>query len=261
MSLAKTSSPSIVWERVMCAVDFTRASVYAAREAARLMPATSQLTLCTVVSPEALEKGVPADEGRTREAEQVLEQAQAEIQSLHDAELHLREGPPIRRLLEELRAEQATLVTVGGHRTGHAEESVLGSVATAMLHEAPCSVLIAPGNVADGGDVVVGFDGSGGARRALAVGREICERLPLRLRVVVATGDAQPLGPGWSREELEPEIPVTEDPRTAVEALTDASQSARLLILGTRHLPAVMALSSVSETAAQHASCPVLVIR
>ena len=55
---------SIVWERVMCAVDFTRASVYAAREAARLMPATSQLTLCTVVSPEALEKGVP-DGGAT----------------------------------------------------------------------------------------------------------------------------------------------------------------------------------------------------
>ena len=130
-----------------------------------------------------------------------------------------------------------------------------------MLHEAPCSVLIASGNAADGEDVVVGFDGSGGARRALAAGREICERLSLTLRVIVATGDAQPPGPDWSREELEPELPVTEDPRTAVEALTDASHSARLLILGTRHLPAAMALSSVSKRAAQHASCPVLVVR
>ena len=61
---------------------------------------------------------------------------------------HLREGPPIRRLLDELRTEQATLVAVGSHGHSRAAGIVLGSVATAMLHEAPCSVLIAHADVA-----------------------------------------------------------------------------------------------------------------
>ena len=111
------------------------------------------------------------------------------------------------------------------------------------------------------GDVVVGFDGSGGARRALAAGRELAERVGLELRLIVATKDADPSGPGWSREELGSELAVSEDPRAAVEALVDASRSARLLVVGSRHLRGAPALSSVSERAAHRASCPVLVIR
>ena len=125
-----------------------------------------------------------------------------------------------------------------------------------MMHEAPCSVLIAHADVDADGDVVVGFDGSGGARRALAAGRELSERLGLGLRVIVASGDAHPPGPGWSREELGPELAVSEDPRSAVEALVDASRSARLLVVGSRHLRGVPALSSVSERAAHRASSP-----
>ena len=65
----------------------------------------------------------------------------------------------------------------------------------------------------------------------------------------------------WSRAELGSDIDVTEDPRTAVEALTDASSAAGLLLLGSRHLPVALALSSVSEQAARRATCPVLVVR
>ena len=256
MSIAQTSSPASVWDRVVCAVDCAPLSVHAARAAASLMPAAACLTLCTVVDPD--EAGPLDNEARTREAKDALDRAQGEIQPVHDAELHLREGPPISRLLDELATERATLVAIGSHAHGRAG---LGSVATAMLHEAPCSVLIAHAEDAGDGEVVVGFDGSGGARRALAVGRELSARLSLTLRVLVATGDARAPGPGWSREELGPELAVSEDPRTAVEALTDASPAARLLILGSRHLPAALVLSSVSEQAAQRARCPVLVVR
>ena len=79
--------------------------------------------------------------------------------------------------------------------------------------------------------------------------------------MLVATGDALPVGLEWSRDELGPGIDVTEDPRSAVEALTDASRAARLLILGSRHLPVALALSSVSEQAARRATYPVLVVR
>jgi nucleotide-binding universal stress UspA family protein len=94
------------------------------------------------------------------------------------------------------KVKRATIVTVGSRANSRAG---LGSVATAMLHDAPCSVLIAHTEFAGDEDVVVGFDGSGAARRPLAVGRELAERLSLKLRVLVATGDAHPPGPGWSR--------------------------------------------------------------
>jgi nucleotide-binding universal stress UspA family protein len=261
MNLAQTSMSSTVWDRVVCAVDLTPASIYAARVAAGLMPVDSKLTMCTVLSRDAVEGGVLLDEGLIRRARGGLDRAHAEIEALHAAELRLREGPPIRLVLDELRAEQATLVTVGAHGHSRVAGIVLGSVATAMLHEAPCSVLVAHPGCGEAGEVVVGFDGSGGARRGLGVGRELCERLSLALRVIVATGDAHPPSPGWSREELGPELEVIEDPRTAVQALTDASRSARLLILGSRRLRGVMALASVSERAAHRARCPVLVVR
>ena len=194
-----------------------------------------------------------------RASRNAIDQAQSEIQAIHDVELHLREGPAIQRILDELVGEQATLVTVGASHASRTDG--LGSVAKAMLHEAPCSLLIAHDEPTDSGEVVVGFDGSGGARRALAAGRELSQRLPLRLRVIIATGNPHPPGPGWSRTELEPQLDVTEDPRTAVEALTDASRSAMLLVLGSRHPQGVMALSSVSERTAHRAHCPVLVVR
>ena len=256
MSIAHSRSPATVWDRVVCAIDQSPLSVAAARAAARLMPPESRLTLCTVVSPD--EADIATNRGRTREANAALVRAQEGVQPFRDAELQLREGPPIGRLLDELLTERATLVTVGCCANG---QGALGGVASAMLHDAPCSALIAHAEEADNGEVVVGFDGSGGARRALGVGRELSERLSLKLRVLVATGDAHPPGPGWSRAELGPDVDLIEDSRTAVEALTDASSTAGLLILGSRHLPAALALSSVSEQAAQGATCPVLVVR
>ncbi len=250
-----------VWDRVVGAIDLTPASIQAARTAAGLMPPAATLTLSAVVTQKTLQQTAVVEQALTREAQDRLDQAQAQIQPVHDAELHLREGPPIGRLLDELRTERATLVTVGRPEHTRAAGIGLGSVTTAMLQEAPCSVLIADVRERADGELVVGFDGSGGARRAFAVGRELAERLSLPLRVIVATGDAHPPGPGWSRGELGSELAVVEDPRCAVDALIDASRSARLLILGSRHLRGVIALASVSETAALRAHSPVLVVR
>ena len=255
-SIAHARSPAAVWDRVICAIDPFPLSVRAALAAARLMPTAARLTLCTVVGPAEVD--IATNQARTQEANAALARAQADLQPFHDAELQLRDGPPIGRLLDELLTERATLVTVGSRANSRAG---LGSVASAMLHDSPCSVLIAHTEFAGDEDVVVGFDGSGAARRPLAVGRELAERLSLKLRVLVATGDAHPPGPGWSRAELGPDIELIEDPRTPIEALADASSSARLVILGSRHLPASLALSSVSEQAAQRVACPVLVIR
>ena len=261
MTIGQAGSPSTVWDRVVCAVDFTAASMRAAREAALLMPAAAQLTLCAVGSPEAIEGGVLLEPQLFREAQDGFEQVRADLAPVHDAAVHLREGRPIRQLLDELRAEQATLVAVGSRGRSRAAAIMLGSVSVAMLHEAPCSVLIAPEEVGAAGEIVVGFDGSGGALRAVGVGRELAGRLSLGLRVIVATGGRHPPNPGWSLEELGADLAITEDPRPAVEALIDVSGAARLLVLGSRDLRGVMALFSVSERAAPRAGCPVLIVR
>jgi nucleotide-binding universal stress UspA family protein len=265
MTVAPTNSLPAVWDRVVCGIDGSAASLEAARLVARLMPASAQLTLCAIVNPAGVEGGVLLEQTLTREAEGALDQVQGEIAASHDSEVHLREGPPTRLLVEEAVSERATLLAVGSHGHSRSAGIALGSVATAMLHDAPCSVLIARGTARDyaprGGEIFVGFDGSGGAHRALGVGRERSERLSLRLRVLVATGDTLPRGPGWLGEELDSQLAVSEDPRTAVEALVAASESAGLLILGSRHLRGVPALSSVSERVAHRASGPVLVVR
>ena len=264
MTVAPTSFPPAVWERVVCGIDGTAASFEAARQVARLMPASAQLTLSTVINPAAVEAGGPLEKALTREAEEWLEEAQGEIASRHGAEMHLREGPPIRLLLEELAGEHATLVALGGHGHSGAAGAAFGSVATAMLHEAPCSVLIAhaAARTEESGDhVLVGFDGSAGAHRAIAAGRELAQRLSLEVRAVVAGGGDRLSGPGWLAEEIGLDVALIEDPRDPVEALVDASASCGLLILGSRHLRGAPALGSVSERVAHRAASPVLVVR
>lgn len=264
MSLAPISSPPAVWERVVCAIDGSDASVQAARVAARLMPTAGQLALCAVVNPASLENGFGLEGQLTIETKEALAAAQGEIAALHDSDAHLRQGPPLRVLLDELASEHATLCAVGSHQHSRSAGIALGSVATSILHEAPCSVLIvhprADPPVPSGDEILVGFDASGGARRALAVGRELAGRLSLKLGVLIAAVDRHARG-GWPWEELDMDVPIAEDPRDAVEALTDASHSASLLILGSRHLRGIPALGSVSERVAQRAGCPVLVVR
>lgn len=182
----------------------------------------------------------------------------------HPVELRLREGRAIRQLLDELSAQRATLVALGNHGHSRAAGIVLGSVVTAMLHEAPCSVLIAhpsgPTDTPGDGQVVLGFDGSHNARHALEVARELAARRSLHLHVIVAAGDPHhSTVPGW--RTFLGATAVTEEPEAAVQALVDASVRASLLIIGSRHLRGVLALASVSERVAEQARCPVLVVR
>ncbi len=78
--------------------------------------------------------------------------------------------------------------------------------------------------------------------------------------MIIATGDPDANAPAPLRDDLDAGVDVTEDPRSAVEALTSASHTAGLLVLGSRHPQGVLARLSVSERTAR-ARCPVLVLR
>jgi nucleotide-binding universal stress UspA family protein len=254
VSVGSTFTPPTVWDRVVCAVDQDPGSIAAARTAARLMPATASLTMVTVRDPYDGDQPT-GDLAAVAQAHNALKR----IEAIRDVELHLREGSAIERILEEVRAEQATLLTLGAR--DHADGMVLGRVTTALTRDAQASVLIAHEEVGGSGEIVVGFDGSGGAGRALAAAQELAARLLLPVRVVIATGDDGATSPARLREDLDPALEVISDPRPAVEALIDASQSASLIAVGSRHLQGVLASASVSEHTAGLAHCPVLVLR
>jgi nucleotide-binding universal stress UspA family protein len=269
-----SDSAPAVFERVLCAVDGSAEGRRVGRECAGLMGREGALTLCTVVDPYAVESeaGIFLERALTRRLESALTDLQAEIGALRPVEAILREGPPARMLLAELTAERASLVALGGRTHRRAAGIVLGSVSTAMLHEAPCAVLLARGT-ADADPpaqrrVTVGYDGSPAARRALAVAAELCRRRGTELQVLIARAGAPRADRDGQEEEtgeIEPQEigtgKLVEDSREPVAALLSAAVGSGLLVLGSRSLHGLRALGSVSERVAHRATCSVLVVR
>lgn len=138
-----------------------------------------------------------------------------------------------------------------------------------------------------GGAVVVGVDGSDGSLVALRTAAEEARRRRVPLEVVVAwhpgvVGSLPVFGVGTPVEEQLAELRQGLDatlssegladgdpdvrPRVvnghAAEALVDASESAALVVVGSRGHGTVagMLLGSVSQQVLAHARCPVMVV-
>ncbi|MER3410074.1 MAG: hypothetical protein C4305_06330 [Thermoleophilia bacterium] len=75
-----------------------------------------------------------------REAGEALRSAQELVPQATSA---LVEGSPVVTLLRQIERFGATLVAVGTHGTSRPEAILLGGVTTTMVHEGPCSVLVA----------------------------------------------------------------------------------------------------------------------
>jgi nucleotide-binding universal stress UspA family protein len=254
-----------LFERAVCAVDGTEAAVEAVRQAARLAPPQAPLLLLSVACPPAFADAafVVPIEALREDGEAALATALAAVPLPRPVETRLLEGPVVAVLRAELERERATLLSVGSHRGGRGAGIVLGSVATTLLHDAPCSVLVArtpPDPAAFPRSIAVGFDGSPEARRALAAGRELAGRLGATLTAVVAhDGKLNVDTLRSAAAELAPEAALAEGSRHPVEALTESG--ADLVVVGSRGLHGLHALGSVSERVAHRARSSVLVVR
>lgn len=131
---------------------------------------------------------------------------------------------------------------------------------TTMLHDAPCSVLVArarPAHEDFPRSIVVGVDGSRESAVAAAVAFRLGERFDVEVWPVAVRGGKEfdiaavdAIATGVLIEEGKP-----------VDTLVATAGKADLLVVGSRGLRGVRALGSVSERVAHRAPCSVLVVR
>ena len=198
------------------------------------------------------------------------------------------EKPPSEALITS--SQHASLVVVGARGHSLVSGVVLGSVSQHVARHAFCPVVVTrPPRDPDSTRVVVGVDGSGGSKRALDFAFDHASRSGGPLTVIhgwrnlsrgtgVSAGypldsDADEVNmaeriiteslAGFA--ERYPDVHVTEEaiPVAPHRVLADASQSASLLVVGSRGLGAFagLLLGSVSQALLHHAECPVAVVR
>ncbi|MBP2368149.1 universal stress protein [Pseudonocardia parietis] len=195
-------------------------------------------------------------------------------------------GYPAPVLVEE--SAHAALTVVGSRGLGGFSGLLIGSVAVALAARGQSPVVVVRGDHSEwaGGDrpVVVGIDGSPTSEKAVAAA---FEEATLRSAPLVAVHSwldvvLQPAGTMLNRDAVQAEeqsvlaerlagweqdFPDVELRRTVVEdrparALITASESAQLVVVGTRGRGGVagLLLGSVSHALLHHAQCPVLVV-
>ncbi|MXP21138.1 universal stress protein [Gordonia sp. HNM0687] len=188
-------------------------------------------------------------------------------------------------------SDGAQMVVIGSTRSGPIRDMVLGSQVMAILHAAQCPVLAWRQGAADlaaGSNIVVGFDGSDNAERALLAAFHYAQAFGTRVTVANYWLASAMIGVGYTaamldwdevrrsgEERLRRDIQPVQDkyPDVAVElvygetgaghGLVELSKTADLLVVGSRGHGAMTAtlLGSVSQNAVHHAHCPVLVVK
>lgn len=257
----KTELARGAFQRVLCGVDSTPQGAEALRQAERLRAEGGELTVVSVLDLEAtVHAGWAATQavaGVRAETEAALETARAIVT---DADFRLVEGRPDQALLSEAERLSPTLVAVGTHGYSRSVGMVLGSVATVMLHDAPCSVLIArerPSGSDVPRSIVVGIDGSAESAVAADLGAALADRFGIEIRRFAIRE-----GKDFDQAAVDA---IADDVRyedgKPVEWLVRATEPDDLLIVGSRGLHGLRALGSVSERVAHKASCSVLVVR
>jgi nucleotide-binding universal stress UspA family protein len=260
-SLVASEGAACVFDRLLCGVDGTQEGLEAVRQASRLRAQDGTLA---VVSAVDLALAVHAGWAGTPVAAEIAEDAERALaaarQQAHEAVLRSIKGRPVGVLLAESRRMQATLLAVGTHGHGRAAGIALGGVATTMVHEAPCSVLVARAPAVPAEfpqSIVVGVDGSPESAIAAAVAFGLGERFRAEVWPVASTR-----GKEIDLDAVNSVATgVVVDDRPPVDMLTTASSDSDLLVVGSRGLHGVRALGSVSERVAHQARCSVLVVR
>lgn len=149
-TLVVRRQPRVPYRRIIAAVDFSEHSRKAVSRSAELFPEAEITVLYSLPSrfdPVLGEAGMFKEEvqaariGRLRQAEERLEEFvqpwDGRVRSM------VADGPPSQTIEEVVRRRSADLVVVGSRGASATRMVLLGSVAEALIAEAPCDVLVA----------------------------------------------------------------------------------------------------------------------
>lgn len=254
---------------VVCGIDRSDEALEAARQALRIGADDADYWALSAWNPGlAVYAGIHAAEAMRSlrdESTTALQRAAAELPMLRPMRL---KGPEVAALLSGIANLRADLVSVGSHGQSRAAGVLFGSVASAMVHHAPCSVLIARQARADEFPRLIlhANDGSPESLHAARVAGELASRHDSTVVTVhVSEGD----GHGVADEAValleatgrEPVIKVEQGSPHRVIVETANGANAALIVMGSRGRTGVAALGSVSERVAHRADCSVLIVR
>jgi nucleotide-binding universal stress UspA family protein len=238
------------------------------------------------------------DECARSQQKEIEQQAKPILERLEvTGEIVQETGHPAECIVEAATREQSDLVVMGSRGLGTFKSLMLGSISDAVLHHAPCPVLILRGEHSDRKPeqitrILFASDGSEGASKAMHTALSLAQKFALPLTVLNIFEPAMPL-PGLPVDEGTPREGayatlservldvVSQDVRHAAEnygVLVSCYQETGdpseaivrfaeehhfdLIVMGSRGLGTFRALlGSVSDRVAHHAHCPVLIVR
>ncbi len=179
-------------------------------------------------------------------------------------------GGEVAGLISAISNLEADLLAVGSHGSSRPAGIVFGSVATGVVHHAPCSVLVArrPESEPVPRMILHADDGSADARDAALAASSVALRMGASVTSLhvgadweasdrFGTGSSELIGESGVETVIRRESGSAHRQIIAVAAELDAS----LIVIGSRGLTGVRALGSVSERVAHRASCSVLIVR
>jgi nucleotide-binding universal stress UspA family protein len=256
------SAPDL-FARIVCAVDGSPEGLDGVRQAQRLSHQGSAFTLVSISESHL---AVHAGAGAAQWVEQLDREAQTALDEglgvVGTAAAVLLRGRATDAILRTLAERRASLAAVGSHEFARGAGMLIGSVATRLIHDAPCSVLIARPtyNVAQWpSSVVVGLDGSASSLAAAEIADTLARRFGASVRFVVARGAGLAEIAPAELESCDYELTFSDD--KPVAALLAAARDADLLLVGSRGLTGIRSLGSVSERVAHRAPCSLIVVR
>lgn len=269
-----------MFDRVVVAVDGTRAGNEAGRQAANLVAPGGHIRLVGVADPysesinewggEAL---LTAEDATRDDAPARMRTAlrDAVAQSLDALRVQFPEGLRVEADVIEGRvrdvlqaaASEADLVALGDHGRRRIPGIIAASTVTEMLHRSACSVLISrpcfdparfPARIA------VAVDGSGPSLEALEAGVAIAGAggRAARIEAVVAGRGADSVA---TLVHERGSVPVHVLAGRAVPALIDVGDRVDLIVLGAQGHTGAKAVGSVAERVAHRTNASVLVVR
>jgi nucleotide-binding universal stress UspA family protein len=251
---------------VVCGVDPSEPSRMVPRHALAVADEGAEVRAVSVwdpvlaTDPEA--ELAPSDLELRKRCELALERA-SEIN--RDIKTSLLQGGVIPSLLGSAAGYSADLLAVASSGESRAAGVLFGRVATAMLREAPCSVLISRDSSSEfPGRILHAGDGSIDSLDAAWVAARIASRHGVPVSTISAGTGPDALS--QSKRVFDSagvEVDAVERDGSAHRELVSFAESEEvgLIVMGSKGRTGLASIGSVSERVAHGAPCPVLVIR